>query len=504
MKRSLKSRIVGAAIAAICFAMPSNAQQSPGAPSTSADANGWLGTETVKTRFGDFEFRNGYPTPAAADALLDQLKLNRGIEVYLTQIPPVAVAAEHRGMAEFGAKRPNQLIIWEQLMDATTVLLTANTETVYALGHLDLKADGPTVVEAPPKMLGFAMDALHRYLVDIGIAGPDKGQGGKYLFLPPGYAGPVPEGYFVVKSPTFTVSFGMRGFKVDGKTDQAVALMKQTRVYSLARASDPPAMEFLNGSGKAINTVAPDTSAFFEMLAQLVDEEPAEVFTPLERFYMQAIGIEKGKPFSPTAKDKALLTEAARVGAAMARANSFASTDPDTFYYSDRKWQYVGNIQYNFNKDGVLEVDRRAYVYYMALGNSPAMMDKNVGIGSYYLWTYRDASDGFLDGAQNYKLHIPANVPAKDFWSVLVYDSLSRSELQNGEKFPSISKYTDPKINADGSVDVYFGPAMPPGQDKNWIKTVAGKGWFPIFRFYGPLEPLYDKSWVLNDIEKVN
>ncbi len=503
MKPSIRPYFVSAALLAICLAMPSRAQQSPGVSSSSTDGYGWLSSETVRTRFGDFEFRNGYPTPAAADALLDQLKFNRGIEVYLTQIPSVSIVAEHRGLADFGAKRPNQLVIWEQLMDATTILLTPNTETVYALGHLDLKADGPTVVEAPPKMLGFAMDALQRYLVDIGIPGPDKGQGGKYLFLPPGYAGPVPDGYFAFKSPTFTVSFGMRGFKVDGKTDQAVALMKQTKVYPLAKASSPPPMEFLNGSGKAINTVAPDTFAFFEMLAQLVDEEPAEVFTPLERFYMQAIGIGKGKSFNPTPKDKALLADAARVGAAMARANSFASSDPDTFYYKDRKWQYVGNVPYNFNKDGVLEIDRRAYVYYMALGNSPAMMTKNVGIGSYYLWTYKDAAGGFLDGAENYQLRIPANVPAKDFWSVLVYDSMSRSELQNGEKFPSVSKYTDPKVNADGSVDVYFGPTMPPGQEKNWIKTVAGKGWFPIFRFYGPLEPLYDKSWALNDIEKM-
>ncbi len=250
--------------------------------------------------------------------------------------------------------------------------------------------------------------------------------------------------------------------------------------------------------------MAPDTFAFFEMLAQLVTDEPADIFTPLERFYMQAIGIEKGKPFHPAPKDKALLAEAARVGAAMARANSFASSDPDTYYYQDRKWQYVGNVPYDFKKDGVIEVDRRAYVHYMALGNSPAMMTKNVGIGSYYLWTYKDAAGGFLDGAQNYKLRIPANVPARDFWSVLVYDSLSRSKLQNGEKFPSVSKYTDPKANADGSVDVYFGPTMPPGQEKNWIKTVAGKGWFPIFRFYGPREPLYDRSWVLNDIEKMN
>ena len=487
---------ITAILAATSFAVPSQAQQP-------TNSYGWLGSETVKTRFGDFEFKNGYPTVASADALLDQLKFNRAIEVYLMQIPTIGVAAQHRGLVDFGAKGTNQVVIWESLMDAKTVLLTANTETVYALGHLDLKTDGPTVIEAPPKMLGFAMDALQRYLIDIGLTGPDKGQGGKYLFLPPGYAGGVPDGYFVVKSPTYAIDFGVRGFKVDGKTDQAVALMKQIKVYPLAQAANPPKMDYLNGSNQAINTVAPDSIAFFEMLAQVVNEEPAEVFTPLERFYMQAIGIEKGRPFNPDAKAKALLSEAARVAGAMARANSFASPDPDTYYYKDRKWQFVGDVPYNFLKAGILDIDRRAYVYYMALGNSPAMMDKNVGVGSYYLWAYKDGAGAFLDGAQAYKLHIPANVPAKDFWSVLVYDSLSRSELQNGEPFPSVSKYTDPRINADGSVDVYFGPEMPAGQEKNWIKTVAGKGWFPIFRFYGPLQPLYDKSWVLSDIEKV-
>ncbi len=471
----------------------------PAAPP--ADAHGWIGTETVKTRLGSFEFKNGYPTPGAANALLEQLTFNRAVDVYLTQMPAVAIIESRRGLRDFGAKHPNQIVVWESLMDARTLLLTANTETVYAMGFLDLKGSGPTVVEAPPKMLGLAMDTLQRYLVDIGIAGPDKGVGGKYLFLPPGYTGAVPKGYFVVKSPTYSVNYGLRGFKVDGKTDQAVALMKQLKVYPLAQASTPPPMEFLDGSGKAIDTIHSDTITFFEMLAQLVNEEPADVFTPLERFYLSAIGIEKGKPFNPDAQHRALLSEAARTGAATARATSFASPARDTFFYPDRKWQFVGDVPYNFLKDGVLQVDRRAYVYYMALGNSPAMMAKNVGVGSYYLWAYRDRAGSYLDGAKTYTLHVPPNVPAKSFWSVLVYDSLSRSELQNGQPFPSVSTYSGPKINADGSVDIYFGPELPKGQEKNWIRTVPGKGWFPIFRFYGPLQPLYDKSWKLSDIE---
>jgi hypothetical protein len=468
-----------------------------------ADPHGWIGTETVKTRFGDFEFKNAYPTRKAADALLDQLKFNRAVEVYLTQIPAVAVIETRRGARDFGARRSNQAIIWEQLMDAVTLVLTANTETVYGLGILDLKGYGPTVVEAPSKMLGAAMDTLQRFLVDIGPLGPDKGKGGKYLFLPPGYRDEVPEGYFVVKSPTYSVCYFLRGFQEEGKTDKAVALMKQLKVYPLAKAADQPKMEFLNGSGQAIDTIHSDTITFYEALALLVDEEPADVFTPLERGYMQSVGIEKGKKFAPDEKGRRLLSEAARAAAAIARANSFASRDPDTFYYKGRKWQYLGDTPYTYVEDGILQVDRRAYVSYMAISNSPAMMEKNVGVGSYYLWTYKDAGGKFLDGAKNHRLRAPANVPARDFWSVLVYDSQSRSELRNGQKFPSVSKYTDPKVNADGSVDVYFGPEMPKGQEKNWIKTVPGKGWFPIFRFYGPLEPLYDKTWVLNDIEEI-
>jgi hypothetical protein len=479
---------------------PQPSQQS--APQ-SADHHGWLGTETVKTRFGDFEFKGGYPITTAAAGLLDQLRFNRAIEVYFAQIPAVAVYETREGFRNFGVKQSNQFIIWEQLMDAKTLLLTANTETVYGMGFLNLKQDGPTVFDAPPHMLGGALDELQRFLVDFGPLGPDKGQGGKYLFLPPGHNGNVPPGYFVVKSPTYNVLVAVRGFKVDNKTDQAVGLMKQLKIYPLAQAVHPPQMDFRNGSAQPIDTIHSDNLSFFQALSALVNEEPADVFTPLERFYMQAIGIEYGKPFNPGDKDKALLSDAARAAAAMARANAFDSPDRGTYYYDDEKWQYVGDVPYSWMKDGVLQVDRRAYIYYMGLGNSPAMMNKNVGVGSYYLWTYKDAAGSHLQGENNYKLHVPANVPAKDFWSVLVYDALSRSELQNGQPYPSVSKYTGPKTNPDGSVDVYFGPKMPDGEDKNWIQTLPGKGWFPIFRFYGPLAPLYDKTWKLPDIQEV-
>lgn len=484
--------VVACALAAVVGApLSANAQ---------TDSHGWLNNETMQTPYGTFEFRNGYPVGDATARLLDMQKLNRAIEVYTTQMMRVSEIALREGMRAFGSRTPQQVVIWENLMDAKTVLLTANTETVYAISHLDLKTDGPTVIEAPPRMLGFVQDGFQRYLSDIGPLGADKGAGGQFLVLPPGYTGSVPEGYFVSRSPTYSAMFAVRGFQVDNKTDQAVALMKQIKVYPLAKASSPPPMQFMNGSNQNIDTVFPDTLRHFELLAMLVNEEPAELFDPLERWQMQAIGIEKGKPFAPDEKTKALLSEAARIGGAIARANTYA--DPATlYYYPNRKWQAPqGGLSYTFARNGAPQIDARNNVYYMAAGNSPAMMDKNVGQGSQYLWTYRDAKGEFFDGGKTYKLHVLSNIPAKNFWSVVVYDALSRSELQNGQPFPSVSSYVNPKINADGSVDVVFGPNEPKGSG-NWIKTVPGKGWFPIFRFYGPTEAFFDQTWALNDIE---
>ena len=463
-----------------------------------AAAHGWLNTETLKTRVGDFEFRNGFPTDDTAQRLRDLQTLNRATEVYLTQIMRISETAWREGMRAFGSVTPQQVVIWESLLDSRSLLLTSNAETVYAVTHLGLQSDGPTVIEAPPQMLGFLMDGLQRFLADVGLMGQDRGQGGKYLVLPPGFTGEVPDGYFVVQSPTYSVNLSLRGFQVNGQTGPAVALIKQLKVYPLAKASAPPPMEFMNGSGQPIDTVMPDNFRFFELLAMLVNEEPAELFDPLERAMMQAIGIEKGKMFDPDARLKAILSEAAQLGGAMARANAYASDFG--LFYPDRQWHGVPTgISYTFFENGIPQIDTRNWLYYTAIGNTPAIMAKNVGVGSQYLWAYRDAAGEYLDGAKRYRLHLPPNIPAKQFWSVLVYDTLSRSQLQNGQPFPAVSSYTNPLINADGSVDIYFGPEAPK-ERANWIRTVPGRGWFPYLRFYGPTEAYYEQTWKLEDI----
>jgi hypothetical protein len=464
-------------------------------------AHGWIGSEIIQTRLGDFEFKGGFPTDEAARRLADVLVLNRAIEVYLAQMPAVSWFNVWRGISAAGSGTPNQFVIWESLMNAQTLLLTGNSETVYGLVSLDLRRDGPVVIETPPGMLGGINDMWQHSIMDVGPTGADKGNGGKFLLLPPDHRGATPNNYLSAKCTNYHMSMGVRGFLVNGKPDGAVALMKTTKIYPLAQSERPPATTFFNASGKELDTLFPDTATFFDDLAQLIEEEPSEVLLTHERFELAALGIEKGKPFTPDAARRNLLGEAARMGSALARRNSFASSDPARMVYQDRRWEwaFVGGSA-SWDSQGYINTDRRAAFAYAAIGMSPAMVERVVGQGSQYLWSTRDASGAHLDGAKSYQLHLPAKIPAKHFWSVVVYDAVSRSMLRNGQKYPSVSQYTGPIVNADGSVDIHFGPRAPLGKEKNWIKTLEDRGWFPLLRFYGPLEPFFDQSWKPGDI----
>jgi hypothetical protein len=474
-------------------------------PTTKAvAAHGWIDTETVTTRLGSYEFKGGYPTDESARKLAEQLVYNRAVEVFLSQMPVVSFYHVWKGTAEAGAGVSNQLVIWETLMDAHTLLLTGNTETVYGLCAIDLKRDGPVVIEVPPNMLGGVTSLWQGELLGIGPTGADKGQGAKFLLLPPDYAGKPPRTYMIARSPTYRVILGVRGFQVDGKTEGAVALMKGTRVYPLSNAANPPAMTFVNGSGQAIDTLFPDTDQYFDDLATIVEGEPAANFSMLDRFQIASIGIEQGKKFSPNAERSRLLYDAARFASAVARAHSFDNADPERLVYPDRRWEwaFIGGSA-TWDSQGYLNTDRRSAFAYLAIGMSPAMVEKVVGQGSQYLTVYSDRSGAHLDGGKSYRLRLPGNIPVKNFWSVVAYDARSRSLLQNGQPFPSVSTYTSPDVDSDGSVDLYLGPNAPRGNEKNWIRTVPGVGWFPLLRFYGPLQPFFEKTWKPDDIVEV-
>ena len=189
---------------------------------------------------------------------------------------------------------------------------------------------------------------------------------------------------------------------------------------------------------------------------------------------------------------------------------SFRPTFPTTSYTKASYWKrgFFGR-DYRFLLDGdegagERNLDARTALFYMATLNTPAMTMKMIGAGSQYAWGDRDSSGEYLDGAKSYRLTLPANVPAKNFWSVVVYDPQTRSELQSGQPYPSKSSQTGEIVdNSDGSIDLYFGPEAPDGHESNWIQTVPGKGWFTLLRLYGPLEPWFDLTWRPGEFEKV-
>lgn len=415
-----------------------------------------------------------------------------------------------RGLAEVGCDAAHKIGIADRLMDSNALFLTGNTDTVYALAVLDLERDGPTVVEIPPGCgPGTVNDAWFRFVTDMGAPGPDRGAGGKYLLVPAGYDGALPDGYFVAESPSGINFIALRGFLVDRKTDAAKAMFEEgVRIYPLAAAEDPPEMEFISISGKCFNTIHANDAGFYEELSAVIAREPIELIDPETRGLLASIGIHKDRPFEPSERMGDTLAEAAAVGNATARAICFQTRDPRAFYYEDRRWKtgFVGGDYRWLDGDGRggRNFDARTLFFYQATLNTPAMALEMVGVGSQYAISEHDASGEFLNGSNAYRLRLPADIPAKDFWSLVAYDPQTRSELQTGQPFPSRnseSNQDELTYNDDGSIDLHFGPESPGERQGNWIETVPDKGWYAILRLYGPLESWFDKTWIPDDIE---
>ena len=344
-------------------------------------------------------------------------------------------------------------------------------------------------------------------MTDFGRVGPDKGQGGKYLLLPPGFEGDVPKGYFVCRSKTCGNLLFWRGFAKDGSTKPAVEeIKKHAKVYRLQDADNPPPMKFVNISGKDFNTIGANTYKFYEDINHIVQYEPNAAFSPEVLGKLAALGIEKGKPFSPNARMKKILNEAAAVGNATARALLFKYPDENVAYYPGSGWfqGFVGG-DYKFqSQPGVDNTDAMVHFLYYATGVTPAMSLELVGKGSQYAIAVTDAKGQPLDGSLTYKVHLPPNIPAKDFWSFVVYDNQTRSMLQTDQRFPSVGNQKEGIVsNSDGSVDVWFGPTAPQGHESHWVQTVPGKGWSVALRLYGPEKAWFDKTWRLGEIELV-
>ena len=474
---------------------------------------GILTPDTVETSIGTLKFFDGAPYPETAQKVYDYLDTMRAVDTFLKGMPGASVDALIKGNHELGAEQAHQVLIFDRLMDSNSLFLTGNTSTMYVLPTLDLERDGPTVLEAPPGMLGAFNDAWFRYMQDIGPAGPDKGKGGRYLVLPPDYEGEVPDGYFVVPSKTYRVWVFMRASIAEGLDVAAKNVKENLRVYPLSRKDNPPKMEYMSGSGKAFNTIHTNDYSFYEHLHHIIDGEHIRMLDPETRGLFASVGIEKGKPFAPDARMKRILEDGIRIANAAARSIIWhPRTDgtmkgvriyPDT----DSAW-LMGFVDKNvfFNgKDGqTMNSDARVMFYYPYTAVTPAMAVSVPGAGSDYGMVYVDSEKNVFDGSKTYRLRIPPNPPVNNFWALTLYDNQTRSQLQTSQLFPTVGSQTKGiRKNADGSYDIYFGPKPPKGFENNWLETVPGKGWFVALRMYGPLQAWIDKTWRPGEIERV-
>ena len=460
----------------------------------------------VETSIGTLKYFDGVPTDATVETVYDYLDRSRAVEAFLNCIPVMSMYSIKLGQQAFGVDACNKVIIYDTLLDSKSLWLTANTSTMYAMSWLDLKRDGPTVIDLPPRMLGILDDMAFLYQTDLGMAGPDKGKGGKFLVLPPGYDGDVPDGYFVVRSNTYGVWVFMRGYLDKGIKAASENIRNTLKLYPLSQKDNPPEMVFLNGSGKIINTVVPNDYSFYENLNAVVQEEPETLLGPEIKGQLAAIGIVKGQPFKPDARMKKILTDAAAIGNAAARAISFAPRNPGLYTYSkDSGWfKPIINGDTTYTHYGARTLEGRIFYHFGYICVSPAMATTIPGKGSDYSMGMVDSKKRALDGSKTYKLHLPPNIPVKDFWALTMYDTQTRCQLQTDQQFPTLDSYREGmKTNDDGSIDVYFGPKAPKGMENNWLQTIPGKAWFVAWRVYGPLQPWIDQTWRVGEIELV-
>ena len=467
------------------------------------DKSGTSAQETRDTRIGKLVFESGYPSAKTVQKLYDEMDFQRACQGYLWGIPAAGLNGWRRAHYDvFGAKSGEML----SYLDFAEKLgiLTPNYTTPYIATFVDLQEAGPIVVEMPAGLMaGMVLDAWQRVLADLGVVGPDAGKGGKYLILPPGHELVKPEGYYVVQSPGRDVLAGVRLLGAD--KEKAIAeLIPGIKTYSWSPSGTGRVMPVRRAGDKKWSQMQPRGLAYWASLDEVIQREPIDARDRLILGQLRLLGIEKGRPFAPDARQKRLLEEGAEVGEAMAKANtSDKRVEPP--FWPGTHWKHALVVSVDQRAPNFDQIDERAAWFYEAVVISKAMLTQTPGVGQRYIASYQDRNGDWLSGGNTYRLHVPPDPPAKGFWSVTAYDEDTRQMVVTPQGRPDLSSRKEGLVkNGDGSVDVYFGPDAPAGKEANWIQTEPGKGWFTYFRFYGPTEPFFDKSWALPDFEKMS
>ena len=486
-----RSRSLGLALGLLAVWAPATQAQ----PATNTTVN--------PRQLGQLELVNGYPTASTAQKLYNELDLQRATQAYLWGLPAVGFKALYDAQAKTMGVRNGDVLLYRTLKDKSG-MLTPNITTLYAFSFWDLASQGPLVVEVPAGLTaGGVLDIWQQPITDMGQTGPDKGDGGNYLILPPGSSEVVAPGFRIFRSPSNQVWFGTRGLSPDKAV--AEATVRQHRLYGWNQRAHPPVSRYEEVGGRPWQSAQPADLSYWRLLSELYANEPVAPRDRMMFGLLAPLGISPGQPFKPDARQARILNEAAQLGDLMARTIAYDKRTPGATVYPGKHWEYA--VLFELDQEAPdqrrVQVDERSSWFYEAIGMSVGMQGRVLGFGQVYLEASKDSRGHWLDGGRSYRMRVPAGAPVKQFWSITLYDNLSRGPLLSGQGAADLSsRKPDLIANADGSVDVVFAPVKP-AVATNWIQTIPGKGWFAYFRFYGPTEPYFTKSWQLNDIEPI-
>ena len=502
--------------------------------------------EKINSKIGKLEFPLGYPTEKTAQMVEDEMLYVNAVAAYTNTVQGASLWALRKGFADAGIK-DGEFFVSPEMVDAKFLQLTANMDTYYFWGNLDL-SDGPLIVETPPNVLGIFDDFWFNWISDFGLAGPDKGQGGKFLLVPTWYKGTLPEGeYYICYSNTNLITALGRMFLVDNSTETSIKTVEEhLKVYPyvagsqgtsvasylsgeapLARPAKSVTPRLVDITGVDMNIIPPADYNHYIYINELVQSQPVGALSPEIAGQLAAIGIVKGKEFNPTEKQKAILTKAVEVANAYSRTAAMGALPSNGFRYYDESSSWCNPLfdgGYTFmtpppeigengevipyESDGSRKLAARTSFFYVATGITPAMCMRLTGIGSQYLLGMLDSEGNPLNGKNTYKLTLPPNIPQERFWSTTIYDNQTRSMIQTDQRYPRAGSQSYPspaaEENADGSITLYYGPEKPEGVPPgNYVKTIPNRGWFQIIRCYSPTKGFFDKSWRPGEVELI-
>lgn len=470
----------------------------------------------------------GYPSEEVSRTLDEELYFQRACQTYLWALPAMNMYAMKTGLGDQFGYGYNVISVYEKRLKPNTVITTPNSDVIYGLGWADLSETGPLVVEVPAGLQGLMDDMWHRplvgpviegdrrYLGDLGLPGPDKGKGGRYLLVT-AETEDVPDSdeYFVFRSRTNSAFIFLRGFfKSVQDLSPGVRAIEGVKIYPLR--GERKDMEFVHASDLPSNALFSHDFSYFESLDRFIQEERVDPVDPYMHGVMAALGIRKGHEFAPTERQKELLDQAAGTAWRMAK-NIAADFDqqPDGLWWEDRHWvahahthlddfmRTLLDEEYRDRETGHVDVDAKAHMYVNHYSISTGMISSVVGLGAKYGGAYKDSEGKHLMGQNTYTVTFPPDPPAGLFWSLTLYDAATASGVDaEGQDYPSLNSMNELAENDDGSVTFHVGPERP-ADAKNFLETVPGEGWFALFRFYGPTQAFFDRQYKVGDFELV-